>query len=299
MLVVVLGGVARAQDGGAKPDYAKAKEHYGKATKALDAGEFAIAAREFGAAYQITKDPILFFKIALSYDKAGDCESALIYYGRYLKEGKPDDKARADAQTRVDACKATLGQTDGGDGGDGGDGTGGDGTGDGGTGGDGTGGDGTGGDGAWAGDDAPGPDTGKPPTFLDEGGTWKRTAAWVSVGIAVAAGTTAAVMGLTASSREEDIDGIIDFRDPGTNLPRGYEGEVRRQYEDWVDEGEKFEKYSLIGWGVAGAAAGAAVLFFVLESSGSSGESSSALAPTGVTPVVAGDGLGLTAGWEF
>ena len=41
-----------------------------------------LAAREFGVAYAITKDPVLFYKIAEAHDKSGNCEAAVIYYGQ-------------------------------------------------------------------------------------------------------------------------------------------------------------------------------------------------------------------------
>jgi hypothetical protein len=281
-------GSARAQD---KPDYEKAKQHYTTATQAMAQGDYRIAAREFGVAYEITKDPILFFKIAWAFEQAGDCESALIYYGRYLREANPSDKDRSDAEGRVASCQEALGKKPGG-----GDGGGGPADGppsdEGDEGGppadivtDPTGGDEVGGDDAAA------------PTFLDSGTSWQRTAAWVSVGLAVAAGTTASVLGLSASSREEDVDTLVNFR-AADGLPRAYEGEIKRQYEEFVQEGKDLQTYSRIAWGVAGGAAAAAVVFFILAPEGGEGRASAA-APRSIVPVVAEGSLGLSAGWEF
>jgi hypothetical protein len=280
-----------------QPDYAAAREHYRQATVAFDRGEFAIAAREFGIAYEITRDPILFYRIALAYEKAGDCEAALIYYRRYLKEGKPGDKERVDTEAHIAACEKTTGGTppppppppdpvetkppppgettlapDLGGGTE---------------------------------EPLPPPPGGQeigstpPPSFADQPGTWKRTGAWISVGIAVAAGTTAAVLGLSASSREEDIDNLIRFRNAG-GQPAEYSGQTARRYEELIDEGERYEKYSLIALGVTGAAAAAATLLFILEAGEPDAPAgSTSAARFRLTPVVSADGAGLAAGWEF
>lgn len=304
-----IGARAAAQTppaGDARPDIEKAREHYKKATEALAIKDYAIAAREFGLAYQITKDPVLFFKIALAHDKAGDCEAALIYYGRYLREGNPSEADRADTEKRVDECKRKLGQTDGGGAAAGG----GDAAAGGGAAAAG-GGDAAAGGGAAAGGDAadvmapdfddapptPAPED-RPPTFVDGGTSWQRTAAWVSVGVAVAAATTGAVLGLSASSREEDIETLIDFRDPVDGRPRAFDGEVRRQYEDFVDEGENLERWAKIAWIGAGVSAATAVVFFLVDP-GTEAGAERAPAAAAVTPVVTGDSVGFTAGWVF
>ena len=293
-----LGGVAAAQQ---KPDFEQAKRHYLKAQEALHQGDFSIAAREFGKAYEITKDPILFYKIALAHESAGDCESALIYYGRYLREANPSEQDKADAEARVVGCEAAVGS--GGDEGtpdlpEGGPATGG------GAGTQtGTGTDTTAAGGADTGDALPSPvddDVPLPaaePTFIDEEPSWSKTAGWVSVGVAVAAATTGAVLGLSASSREEDVQTLIDYREPVTNTPATFEGNVADQYDDAVDEGESLEKLSMAAWGVAGAAAAAAAIFFVIDATSDDGGEVAARGR--VTPVVGEDTFGVLAGWEF
>src|SRR5262245_30155272 len=62
-----LGGTAHAQGA----DLSKAKEHYKAAEAAMAASRFSDAAAEYGMAYEITKDPVLFFKIATADEKAG------------------------------------------------------------------------------------------------------------------------------------------------------------------------------------------------------------------------------------
>jgi hypothetical protein len=117
----------------------------------------------------------------------------------------------------------------------------------------------------------------------------------------VAAATTGAVLGLSASSREEDINTLIDFRDPVNGMPREYEGEVQRQYDNFHDEGEDLERYSAIAFGVAGVGAVAAVVFFIIDpgpGAGSGGGDDLSYRPR-VTPVVGDDTVGVSAGWRF
>jgi hypothetical protein len=299
----VLSATAHAQ----QPDYEAAREAYMTAEKAFAKGEFDVAAREFGIAYDITKDPVLFYRIALSYEKAGDCDTAVVYFGRYLKEGKPGDAERKLAEKSVARCTSSGDNTGTGDTGN--TGTGDTGTGD--TGAGDTGNTGTGDTGAGDTGDTGAGDTGDtgaggittPPPFEDDKPTWKRTAAWVSVGATVAFVTTGAVLGLSASSRQEDIDNLIDFRDQDM-MPQAFEGTIQEKYDDLVDEGKQLDMLSKVAFGLAGAAAISATVFFVLDA-GSSGSSDEGVVSrnTGgghLTPVVGARGeLGASMGWEF
>ena len=64
----------------------------------MNENRFDDAAQSYGAAYDITHDPILFLKIGVANEKAGRCDTALIYFGRYIKEAKPELKYQAMAQ---------------------------------------------------------------------------------------------------------------------------------------------------------------------------------------------------------
>jgi hypothetical protein len=303
----------------AQPDYEKAKEHYIDAEKAMKTGQFELAAREYAIAYEITKDPVLFYKIGTANEKAGDCEAALVYYGRYLREAKPDAELRKTTEERIAYCNAKTGKTGGGTSPTTGSsvttgtttGTGAT-AGTGSTTGPGTGATDTGGGattgttepaagGALApdfGDDdddvaTPAPGEGGP-TFVDEEASWTKTAGWVSVGASVAFLTAGAVLALSADSREEDVQNLIDFRDP-EGQPATYSGNTRSRYEDLVDEGDSFNTYSTIAFAAAGVAAATAVTFFVLDAtSGGSAE-----AATAFHPVVGPSTVGFAAGWEF
>jgi hypothetical protein len=86
------------------PDFAHAKELYDAASAELDKGAASDAARDFGAAYELTKDPVLFFKLAVANEKAGHCDVALAYYARYLHEAKPSQHNIDLTRERVATC---------------------------------------------------------------------------------------------------------------------------------------------------------------------------------------------------
>jgi tetratricopeptide (TPR) repeat protein len=313
--VIVLLASRSAQ---AQPDYKKAAEHYNDAEKAMESSQFELAAREYGIAYEITKDPVLFYKIASANDKAGDCAAALIYYRRYLKEANPDESFKKLTEDRITHCAdatAGTGSIDTGGTGDTGTGdtgtgdtgtgvtgtgdTGDTGTGDTGTGDTGTGDTGTGDTGTGdtgIGDDGGGGEFGSGgPSFIDEKPSWKKSAAWIAVGATVALATAGAVLGLSASSREQDVQNLIDFRN-AEGLPASYEGNTRDRYEQLADEGESFNTYSKVAFVAAGVAAACAVTFFVLDLTG--GKSTSTEGAT-IAPIVTDDSAALSAAWTF
>ena len=100
--VVIVAFASRAE--AQQPDFARANELYNTAQKALDEGRGDDAARDFLAAYEITKDPVLFFKIGSAYEKAGKCDEAVSYYKRYLEEAKPEPKFVDMTTERMTAC---------------------------------------------------------------------------------------------------------------------------------------------------------------------------------------------------
>lgn len=280
LCALVLATPAAAQE---KPDYEAAKRHYAAAEAAVAAGEWEKAAAEYGTAYEITRDPVLFFKLGDAYQNLGDCARASDYYRRYLEEAKPSEAFVADTEARLEACEAQGGGPV---------------------------------DVAEEPDAAPEvepeaeptpaadpavapPTAGEPalgptgPSFLGEEPTWQRTAAWSSVGAAVAFATAGAVFGLSASSREEDIENLFAFRDPA-GRPATFDGNTRARYEDLQDEGERFETLSLVAFGAAGVATTAAVLFFLLDP----GPADDAAAVT-VSPSAGEGAYGVTAGWRF
>ncbi len=280
-------------------DMNAAKEHYKAAVAAEAAGNYAGAALEYGIAYDLTKDPLLFFKIGSVNEKAGKCNVALTYFHRYLKEGNPSDEYKRLTEEKIAGCKAAVGDTSGGGTGDGGGGGGGGGdtgtgTGDGGTGTGGTGDGGTGGAGGGLGG-------GTGPSFTDDKGTtWKRSAAWISTGATIGLVAVGTVLFMSAEGSEEDLQALIDFRDPSGN-PLPFE-DIQLQYEDLQDEGERFNKLSTYAFAAAGVSAAAAVTFFILDSKSGGREKPVGFvgrATPRVTPRLAPESAGVVLDWEF
>src|SRR5262245_44965723 len=91
--------LARAQD------FEAAGKHFSAAQEAFGAKHFRTAAVEFEAAYTITKDPVLLYNIAESYEKAGEGKRAVGNYKSYLRDqvNAPD---RAEVQKRIKAIEA-------------------------------------------------------------------------------------------------------------------------------------------------------------------------------------------------
>src|SRR5258708_5601904 len=87
----ITGPVSHAQPAPApaSDDIERARDRYVSAEAAMKDGRFDDAARDYGAAYELSKDPALFFKIGHALESAGKCETALIYYARYLRDGAP------------------------------------------------------------------------------------------------------------------------------------------------------------------------------------------------------------------
>src|SRR5690349_4042825 len=107
-LLMIGSPVARAQD---KPDFKAAAEHYKKAEAAMGSGDFKTAATEYQVAYDITKDPVLYFKIGQAQDKGGDCGAAIGFYQKYIDEAKPQEEFKARTDALIATCKEKLAAT--------------------------------------------------------------------------------------------------------------------------------------------------------------------------------------------
>ena len=310
-LGLLLGGLLWASSAAAqaKPDFAAARKHYVNAQTAEKAGDYDTAVSEYAAAYDITKDAKILYSVARAYEAGGNKDAAVVYYRRYVneaKEAKDRDAVKAHIAELEGAAKPAPtptpppgpkpapgptpappqpGPTP------------------------------PGGDLIAPTPPAsePPPEEGEPvitgegigdaPALADGGARWQRTAGWVSVGVAALALTTAAVLGESALSREEDIQRLQDFRDED-GRPTTYTDKVKDDYDDAVDEGKKLETYSLVAFSVAGAATVAAIVFFVIDPGPP--ESPAAIARGRrrggnlvVAPLLAPDTLGVSAGWGF
>jgi hypothetical protein len=240
------------------PDLAHAKELYDTANQAMSEGRYLDAATAYGAAYDITHDPILFFKIGTANEKAGRCDVALIYFGRYLREGKPDLKFQAMAQDHVRACHgdarnlvpdqgsdagsaavdvgpAVVPPAAGSDAGS-----------------------------AAAAPPAPLPaplPPGPPPPPLEQ--PHGNDAAWLMVGGSLAFVTVGAVLAYSASSSEQDLKDLYVGLD---GKPPTYDATVAKRYQSLVDEGQRYEHLSWGSFALAGGFAVAATILFLHHS---------------------------------
>ena len=279
-----------------KAELAAARDHYKKAVSAEKKEKYDEAVSEYILAYDITKDAKLFYQIAKANDRGGQSARALVYYRRYLAETKVSEAGRKEVEARiaeisaaeakaspVGADKSPAGRPGAeksaksvpparalpkfGD--------------------DDTGSAGAQGDaGAGLGE--------APPPFLAPEKSWKRTAGWISIGVAGAFLTSAAVMATSAQSREDDLNRLL-FVPPNT-LPPVYQGSVRTRYEDAVSDGKRFNDltiYSLVG---AGASVAFAVLFFTLDDTPTVEKTA---ATSTVTPFVGADQAGFSAAFRF
>jgi len=231
------------------PDLAHAKVLYDTANQAMSEGRYLDAAQAYGAAYDITHDPILFFKIGAANEKAGRCDVALIYFGRYLREGKPDLKFQAMAQDHVRACGGDARNLIPADEGS-----------------------------AAAGSDqgsaapAPLPTAGEgsgsaiaaapaplpPPVPVER--AHGSDAAWLMVGGGLAFVTVGAVLAYSASSSEQDLRDLYVGLD---GKPPTYDATVAKRYQSLVDEGNRYEHMSWGSFAIAGAFAITATVLFL------------------------------------
>jgi hypothetical protein len=282
LALAVTAGLAGAQP--AQPDYKAAAVHYKAAESAMASGDYSAAALEYGIAFDITKDPILFFKIGQANDKAGRCAIALTYYNRYLREGNPSAEYRALTEERVAACSAAQAPDappdtglppDTGRSPDGGAPD-------------------TGPDGGAPDDGGLGVGAPTGPSFIDQPSSWKRTGAWVATGLTVGLAAAGVVLAMSAEGSEEDLQSLIDFRNAGR--PVRYD-EVRDQYESLDDDGKRFNTLATAAFIGAGATAAIAVTLFVLDRS--SGGSKPPEAVTALRPTIDRHGAGVAFGWEF
>jgi hypothetical protein len=227
------------------PDFARAKILYDSATTAMADGRFDDAVRDYGAAYDITKDPVLFFKIGTADEKAGKCDVALVYYQRYVKEAKPEPKYLALTKERVEAChgdwaKMTA-ESEGSGSGSGSA------------------------AGSAAGSEVGGSDTLPATVGSGSGGpaappAHGRDAPWLMVGGALAFATAGAVLAYSASSSEQDIRDLYVGLD---NKTPTFDPKTATRYQDLLNEGHR---YQYLSWGAFGIAAGfgiAATILFV------------------------------------
>jgi tetratricopeptide (TPR) repeat protein len=226
-------------------DLARAKQLYDAAEAAMKDDRFDDAIRDYTASYDASRDPALLYKIGRAHERAGRCDVALGYYGRYLREGDPAEPFVATTRERIAAC---------------------------------------GGDPAAlaAGPPpidatppapavpappppplaAPPPPAPPPPTGRAIGTpNDHQKVAWVLVGSGLALVTLGGVLAYAASSSENDVrDLYLGFN--GQQVT--FDDRTRQRYDTLVDEGRRYEHLSWAAFGLAGAAAIGSALLFTL-----------------------------------
>jgi hypothetical protein len=241
------------------PDVARAKTLYDSATAEMADGRFVDAARDYSAAYEITKDPVLFFKIGTANEKAGKCDVAVGYYQRYLKEASPAPKFVDLTTERITACSAAPAGSDAGS--------------------------------AAGSADATPP--AQPDTSAGSGSASTSSepappaphvhgddVPWLMVGGSLAFVTLGAVLAYSASSSENDI---LDLYAGVDHVPVTYNATTAQRYSDLVNEGHRYQYLSWASFGIAAAFGVAAGVFFVHDAN----ERRFSVAPT-ATPQSAG-----------
>jgi hypothetical protein len=220
-----------------EPDYAKAGELYAAASQAMTESRFADAARDFVAAYDITKDPVLFFKIGSAYESAGNCTEALVYYERYLAEAKPEEKFVALTKQRIDTCRgakpaeptrssepaepaqpAQPTQPAG----------------------------------------AAQPEAAAPMTRPSA----DKDRAWLFVGGTLAFATAGAVLAYSVNSAEQDIK---DLYVSNNGRPPEFDDATQERFEELEAEGKRYEKLAWTSFGIAAGCAIGATIFFLRD----------------------------------
>ena len=275
-LATALATLAARSDPGAQPapDYARAKQLYDTAQSEYDKAAYVDAIRDFGAAYEITRDAVLFFKLGLANEKAGKCDVALGFYAKYVKEARPTAKYLALTKERVEACKGDWGligavQLGTGSAGSGSGAETGSGTGSATESGSGSASESGSGSAAEPGSGSASESGSGSEVVLTGMGSGSaavehrhgRDLPWLMVGGALAFATAGAVLAYSASSSEQDIK---DLYVPlsGGGAPT-FTPATAQRYQDLVDEGHR---YQYLSWGAFGVAAGfgiAATFIFI------------------------------------
>jgi hypothetical protein len=277
----LLGSATHAQpapDRKPEADREQAKALYKAAEQAVQDARYTDAIRDYEAAYALTHDPVLFYKIGSANERAGKCDVALVYYGRYLGEAKSTDGFVEQTRERIRACggDSAPGNTASAPGN--------------------TGAPPPAGSGSAATDagsaaaadtgsaagSAVGPVVAPDPT---KGLPGRNRAAWLLVASSVAFATVGGVLAYSASSAENDIDDLyIGLNDQSPV----YDARVKQTYADLVAEGERYETLSWISFGLAGASAVAAGILFWRASD-----------KLEITPTASATGAGVSFGGRF
>jgi tetratricopeptide (TPR) repeat protein len=95
LFVLMVGGVAGAQPTDAEQE--RAREHFARAEKHYNLGEFEQAIEHYKKSYELSEAPELLFNIAQAHRLAGHIDEAIYFYDSYLRL-KKDAANRADVE---------------------------------------------------------------------------------------------------------------------------------------------------------------------------------------------------------
>ena len=89
--------VAHAQQPSDK-DLEAAKEAFAKGKASFDKGNFGDAVEAFKESYRLSKNPLLLFNIAITFERLVNKEMAIFYYKKFLEDAPADAAQRAEAE---------------------------------------------------------------------------------------------------------------------------------------------------------------------------------------------------------
>lgn len=255
----------------AGPDIDRARALYGSAETALAESRVEDAVRDYKAAYDITKDPALLYKLGVAHQKGNDCRQAVAYYAAYLKLGKPTpdffaitrekirvcgydpDALPADLEDPTVAAPVTTGS-----------------------------GSGSAIEPVGSGSDVAVGSGSAAPVKQVKG---KHRAAWILVGGAIAAATVGAVLAYSAQAAESDVE---DLYVGLGGEPPVFNPSTQQRFDDVVAEGKRYRNLSWVSFGAAAVLGGIAAWRFTIKETS-----------VQVTPAATTSGAGVTAGWKF
>ncbi|HEY5921563.1 MAG TPA: hypothetical protein VIV11_07825 [Kofleriaceae bacterium] len=212
----------------APPDFEQAKKLYDAASEAMDQGRPDDAARDFRAAFDITKDPVLYFKIGSAYEKADKCSEAISFYERYLTDAKPEENFVTLTRERIDACKAKLAIKPAE---------------------------------PTPAEPAPAEPKAEPATPFEQPSV-NKDRAWLFVGGALAFVTAGVVLAYSAESAEQDLKDLYVSQNGN---PPVFNAETQERYDELISEGERFQYLSWTSFGIAAGCAVGATIFFLRD----------------------------------
>lgn len=105
--LLAVAGPSIAQPPSAEDARNQAREHFERAVRAQNFGNYDDAVREYQAAFELTHDPVYLFNIGQTYRAKGDRRTALEFYKKYI-EADPNGEGVASARSHIDTLEKEL-----------------------------------------------------------------------------------------------------------------------------------------------------------------------------------------------